>query len=110
MRKILLISAGIILLASNALAKDGQDQVQYDLRVDGMTCPFCAATSEKALKKIEGVSKVSTNLETATISVCTDGKTDMADEKLTKLFKKKGFTYVSKTKQETCSVSDEKKK
>ena len=109
MRKLLLIGTGVILLASNAFAKDGQGQVQYDLRVDGMTCPFCAATSEKALKKIEGVTKVSTDLDTATISVCTDENTDMADEKLTKLFKKKGFTYVSKTKQETCSVSDKEK-
>jgi len=110
MRKTLLISAGIMLLAGNALAKDEQGQVQYDLRVNGMTCPFCAATSEKALKKVEGVTKVSTNLDTATISVCTDGTTDMTDEKLAKLFKKKGFTYVSKTKHETCSVSDKKKK
>jgi len=110
MRKILLISAGVLLLAGNAFAKDGQGQVQYDLRVNGMTCPFCAATSEKALKKVEGVTKVSTNLDTATISVCADEATDMTDEKLAKLFKKKGFTYVSKTKQETCSVSDKKKK
>jgi len=110
MRKILLISAGALLLAGNAFANDGQRQVQYDLRVDGMTCPFCAATSEKALKKIEGVTKVSTDLDTATISVCAGEAIDMADEKLAKLFKKKGFTYVSKTKQETCSVSDKKKK
>jgi len=99
-----------MLLTSNAFANDGQGQVQYDLRVNGMTCPFCAATSEKALKKVEGVTKVSTNLNTATISVCTDGTTDMTDEKLTKLFKKKGFTYVGKTKHAVCSVSDKKKK
>ena len=26
------------------------DDVQYDIRVDGITCPFCVATSERALK------------------------------------------------------------
>ncbi len=110
MKKILLISAGFLLLSANAFANDGQSQVQYDLRVDGMTCPFCAATSEKALKKVEGVTKVSTNLDTATISVCASNEADLADEKLARLLKKKGFTYVGKTKQAACSIADKKKK
>ncbi|PCI53083.1 MAG: hypothetical protein COB36_13350 [Alphaproteobacteria bacterium] len=101
MKKLLLITAGLMLLGGNAFAKD----VQYDLRVDGMTCPFCAATSEKALKKIKGVSAVSTDLKKATISVCAAEDTDMSDPKLSKLLKKKGFTYVNKTKQEVCSIS-----
>ncbi len=25
------------------------DDVQYDIRVDGITCPFCVATSERAM-------------------------------------------------------------
>jgi len=100
MKKILLIAAGFALLSADALAKD----VQYDLRVDGMTCPFCAATSEKALKKIKGVTEVSTDLKKATISVCASEETDMSDEKLKKMLKKKGFTYVSKIKQEQCTI------
>ncbi len=34
-----------ILAGTAALA----DDVQYDIRVDGITCPFCVATSEGAL-------------------------------------------------------------
>jgi len=106
MKKLLLITAGFALLGGNAYAEN----VQYDLRVDGLTCPFCAATSEKALKKIEGVTKVSTDLDAAIISVCAAENVNLTDEQLTKLFKKKGFTYVSKTKQDTCTVVDKKKK
>jgi len=104
MKKVILMTAGLVLLSVNAAAKD----VQYELRVDGMTCPFCAATSEKALKKIEGVSLVSTDLEKATIRVCAAEEAEITDEKLTKLLKKKGFTYVSKTKQETCTLGEAK--
>lgn len=104
MKKLILMTAGLALLGTNAFAKD----VQYNLRVDGMTCPFCAATSEKALKKIQGVHAVSTDLKKATISVCAAEEAEMTDAKLSKLFKKKGFTYVSKTKQEQCTFSTDK--
>ncbi len=100
MKKILLLITGLMLMNANANAKD----IQYDLRVDGMTCPFCAATSEKALKKINGVHAVSTDLEKATISVCASKETDMSDAKLKNMLKKKGFTYVNKTKQEQCTI------
>jgi len=105
MKKAILITAGLALLSVGTTAKE----VQYKLRVDGMTCPFCAATSEKALKKIEGVSLVSTDLKKATIRVCATEEAEITDDKLTKLLKKKGFTYVSKTKQETCTLTADKK-
>ena len=105
MRKAILITAGLALLSVSSSAKD----VQYELRVDGMTCPFCAATSEKALKKIEGVSHVSTDLKKATIRVCATEEAEITDDKLSKLLKKKGFTYVSKTKQEACTLTTDKK-
>lgn len=104
MKKAILITAGLAMLSVSATAKD----VQYELRVDGMTCPFCAATSEKALKKIEGVNLASTDLEKATIRICAAEDVEITDEQLTKLLKKKGFTYVSKTKQETCTLGEAK--
>jgi len=107
MKKVILITAGLALLSASVSVT--AKEVQYKLRVDGMTCPFCAATSEKALKKIEGVSQVSTDLKKATISVCATEEAEITDEKLTKLLKKKGFTYVSKTKQETCTLTADKK-
>ena len=79
--------------------------VQYDIRVDGITCPFCVATSERALKKIKGVHSVGSNLETGTIFVCADSTVTFTDEQLKQLFLKKGFTYRSFTKASGCSIA-----
>jgi len=101
MIRVLLISIGLVFASAAAIAAD----VQYDLQVDGITCPFCVATSEKALKKIEGVKTVSANLETGVISVCADESVVFTDEQLEKLFLDKGFTYKSMTKREGCTIS-----
>jgi len=100
MIRALFISIGLVFVSAAAMAAE----VQYDLRVDGITCPFCVATSEKALKKIEGVKHVSANLETGVISVCTDDTVVFTDEQLTKLFLDKGFTYKGMTKLDACTV------
>ena len=100
MKTLYILSASLLLLASPAFAKD----IQYNLRVDGMTCPFCAATSEKTLGKIEGVKQVSANLDTGIITVCATDTAKLPDAKLTKMLKKRGFTYVNKTKQEACTL------
>ncbi len=84
------------------------DDVQYDIRVDGITCPFCVATSERALKKIEGVHAVGSNLETGTIFVCADSRVALTDVQLKQLFLDKGFTYRSFTKASGCSIAGHK--
>lgn len=79
-----------VLTATPVLAKD----VQYLLRIDGITCPFCVATSEKALKKIDGVKAVKSSLKDGIITVCADDEIiQFTDAQLTEIFKKKGFTY-----------------
>ncbi len=88
-------------LTGTALA----DDVQYDIRVDGITCPFCVATSERALKKIEGVHAVGSNLETGTIFVCADSQVTFTDTQLKQLFLDKGFTYRSFEKTSGCSIA-----
>ncbi len=88
-------------LTGTALA----DDVQYDIRVDGITCPFCVATSERALKKIEGVHAVGSNLETGTIFVCADSQVTFTDTQLKQLFLDKGFTYRSFEKTTGCSIA-----
>ena len=80
------------------------DDVQYDIRVDGITCPFCVATSERALKKIGGVHAVGSNLETGTIFVCADSQVALTDAQLKQLFRDKGFTYRSFEKTSGCSI------
>ncbi|PCI72998.1 MAG: hypothetical protein COB38_02295 [Gammaproteobacteria bacterium] len=87
-----------MVLVSNTNAKD----VQYDMRVDGITCPFCVATSAKALKKIDGVKSVGSDLEKGIIKVCADEKVIFKDEELKKMFIDKGFTFKGMSKKEQC--------
>ena len=82
------------------------NHAQYDMQVDGLTCPFCVATSSKALKKIDGVYDVAVDLDTGIISVCAARDTDLSDKRMKKLFRKKGFTYRSQTVSANCNFMD----
>lgn len=77
-------------------------EIQYDISLDGITCPFCVATSERALGKIDGVRLVSGDLETGIIRVCADESVKFTDAQLKKLFLKKGFTYTGMTVSDSC--------
>lgn len=92
----------VFLFTSAVFAGD----VQYDIRVDGITCPFCVATSERALMKIDGVHSVGSDLETGTIFVCADNQVSFTDAQLKQLFLDKGFTYRSFEKTAGCSMGE----
>ncbi len=100
MKRTILFLVAVALTSTAVVA----DEVQYDIRVDGITCPFCVATSERALKKIEGVQSVGSNLETGTIFVCADSQVALTDAQLKQLFRDKGFTYRSSGKTSGCSI------
>ncbi len=100
MKHMILFFIAFVVTGTAALA----DDVQYDIRVDGITCPFCVATSERALKKIDGVHSVGSNLETGTIFVCADSRVAFTDAQLKQLFLDKGFTYRSFAKTSECSI------
>lgn len=101
LRKYLIAFVALAMTATPAFAKD----VQYVLRIDGITCPFCVATSEKALEKIDGVKAVSSSLKDGTITLCADdSKVNFTDAQLTDLFKSKGFTYRGMEKGGQCKA------
>ncbi len=95
----------LFLLAFAFIGTAVADDVQYDIRVDGITCPFCVATSERALLKIAGVHAVGSNLETGTIFVCANSDVTFTDAQLKQLFLDKGFTYRSFEKTSGCSMA-----
>ncbi len=100
MRTIPFLSAALafLILSSSAAFAD----TRYSLRVDGITCPFCVATSEKALKKIKGVKSVTSNLKAGRFSVCVAPNVELTDAQLKSLFRSKGFTYRSMRRQGAC--------
>lgn len=79
-----------------------QADTRYSLRVDGITCPFCVAISEKALKKISGVKSVSSNLKTGVFTVCASPSARITNSRMRSLFSSKGFTYKSMSKSGNC--------
>ena len=100
MKRAIIMGAALAALTLPAAAAD----IGYQFRVDGMTCPFCVASSERAFQRIDGVKSASTDLELGTISVCTDGTVTFTDEHLRELFLDQGFTYRSMTKEDGCSA------
>ena len=94
------LSSSYLLLATNQSAL--ANNVQHNLRVDGIVCPFCVATSAKALRKIDGVEHVGADLKNNIIKVCANQNTELNDEKLTQLFLDKGFSYQGKEIQANC--------
>lgn len=97
------IAANITATAAQAPQAAEATDIQYDLRVDGITCPFCVAKSETALKAIDGVKHVWADLKAGIISVCTASTVVFTDQQLTALFLEKGFTYKGMTKSDSCT-------
>ena len=70
----------------------------YEMRVDGLACPFCAYGIEKKLKAIEGSSDISVDLDKGLVILnMADGKI-LTEEQMVKLFNDSGFTYRSMKK------------
>lgn len=71
----------------------------YEMRVDGLACPFCAYGIEKKLKEIEGVSNIKVDLDKGLVSVdMAEGK-KLTESQMKKLFSDAGFTYRSMLKK-----------
>jgi mercuric ion binding protein len=115
MKKLLLIGALLFLTTAPVIAQEVQNvedsatqtinEAQYTMRIDGLTCPFCVATSEKALKKIDGVKGVTSGLKEGTITVCANSDNpNFTDKKMTALFLEKGFTYKGMETAEQCQA------
>ncbi len=70
----------------------------YEMRVDGLACPFCAYGIEKKLKAIEGTDKISVDLDKGLVSVDMAEDKELTEEQMKKLFHDSGFTYRSMEK------------
>lgn len=94
MKKQILISVLGLFLMQGAFAAE----TRYEMRVDGLACPFCAYGIEKKLKAIEGTSGISVDLDKGLVIVnMADGK-ELTNEQMIKLFNDSGFTYRSMKK------------
>lgn len=72
---------------------------QYDLRVDGLACPFCAYGIEKKLIKTEGVESVTFDFEKGLVKVNTKTGVVLTEDRLKQLINDAGFTLRSVTEK-----------
>ncbi len=96
MKAIPLLLTSAVLLWSGMTVAAG---TQYDLRVDGLACPFCAYGIEKKLKKTRGVTSVEIDLERGVVVVKAGEGAKLNEARLKQLVKDAGFTLRSMTEK-----------
>ncbi len=69
------------------------DNFTYEIRADGLACPYCAYGIEKKFKKLEGFESIDIDLKKGLVIVSGDEKMVLTEAMLTKLFNDSGFTY-----------------
>jgi len=67
--------------------------IHYEMRVDGLACPYCAYGVEKQLKSIKGVDEVQVDLAKGIVNAKVSKGTTLTEDQMEKLFKDAGFTF-----------------
>ena len=87
----------VIVLSLGWSATAFADGTRYELRVDGLACPFCAYGIDKKLNAIDGVNDVDIDLNSGLVTVDVIEGAALNDSQMTELFNDAGFTYRSMT-------------
>jgi len=85
----------ILITGSHLLAQEQTDTASEQkllVRVDGLSCPFCAYGLEKKLLKIEGIKTVEISVEKGEALLTLDKDAEIEEETIKKEVKKAGFT------------------
>lgn len=83
------LSIAVFFLSAIALSAA---PVKVSVKVDGLSCPFCAYGLEKKIKKLEGVEELSINMHAGTVEVFYRDEKFFDREKLEEAVKDAGFT------------------
>ncbi len=92
MKNIIIFLAGILLLTVGILSPIQAQVEKVDIRVDGLSCPFCAYGLEKKLKSIEGVGGVKIYIDKGVATLQNKKERSIAVENLDSVVKDAGFT------------------
>ncbi len=94
-KKLIMSIFSVMLLIGSMQQSFASAGTHYNIRVDGLACPFCAYGIEKKFKKMEGISNIKVDLDNGIVSVDAKDGLVLKEEKLKKLFHDSGFTYRS---------------
>ena len=93
MKRKLGIIVGAALLVLLGVSEDGYSQVtNATLRVDGLSCPFCAYSLEKQLKKVDGTGDVVIEVNDGIAALTARDGQSIGVEQLEEAVGKAGFT------------------
>jgi len=92
MKNIIIFLAGTLLLTVGILSPIQAQVEKVDIRVDGLSCPFCAYGLEKKLKRIEGVGGVKIYVDKGVAALENKKEKSIAVESLDSVVKDAGFT------------------
>ena len=73
-------------------AQENTDKTYIQIRVDGLSCPFCAYGLEKKLKKVDGAANLHIELEAGIVSLDVPADKRPTEESLRKVVTDAGFT------------------
>lgn len=92
MKNSIIFLAGTLLLTVGLLSPIQAQVEKVDIRVDGLSCPFCAYGLEKKLKSIEGVGGVKIYVDKSVAALENKKEKSIAVESLESVVKDAGFT------------------
>jgi copper chaperone CopZ len=75
-----------------AQAQDSTGTTHIQIRVDGLSCPFCAYGLEKKLKKVEGAADLLIELEEGRVNLNVPTDQKPTKEEIQKIVTDAGFT------------------
>lgn len=90
MKRIFLILLALAVLISPLTAFAGK--VKVTVRVDGLSCPFCAYGLEKKLKKMEGMEDFQIDIEGGKVTITFKDKKFFEKKEVERVVKEAGFT------------------
>ncbi len=86
MKKLLAITLALMIFSTSAFAEE------IKVTVNGMVCAFCSTGIEKTFKKQQEVESVTVDLDKKLVTVHTNNKENLTDDKIKKLITDAGYT------------------
>lgn len=105
---ITLISFHIVNIAwaSETVESNFELQSRFEIRADGLACPYCAYGIEKKFMAIDGVKSIDVDLKKGLVKVNGVVSLSFNEQQLKTLFNDSGFTYRSMKKLKNKTISD----
>ncbi len=96
------LAVSLLLFPLAALAAPSQ----YQLRIDGLACPFCAYGIEKKLKRTDGVARIDIDINAGTVTVTMAEGATMTEAQAKRIVADAGFTLADFEELEAIAEND----